>query len=318
MEAKMALNKKVNHWYIFVSVCNNQQLMRKVSFILAILLICTPSFAIKKEKVRISGRDGHSLKVLVYSPDTLSSRKATGVLWLHGGGYITGMPSMAGMMGRPPALVEKYGAVVISPGYRLGKEGRYPNALEDCYAALKYMVENADDMGIRRDQIFVGGERAGGGLCAALCMLARDRGEVNIAFQMPLYPMIDDRDTGSSKDNHNRIWNTRRNHYGWKTYLGDLYGTDDVPAYAAPARQTDYSNLPPAYTFVCTGEPFYCETLQFIENLREAGIKADVDVYKGLYHAFDMMEPRRKESQMAAEKFEKAFKFAQDNYFKDN
>lgn len=69
------------------------------------------------------------------------------------------------------------------------------------------------------------------------------------------------------------MWNTRLNHYGWKTYLVDIYGTDEVPAYAATARQSDYSNLPPAYTSVCTGEPFYCETLAFVENLRAAGVE---------------------------------------------
>ena len=87
----------------------------------------------------------------------------------------------------------------------------FRNALNDCYAALKFMVTHADELGIRKDQIFVGGESAGGGLCAALCMLARNGGEVNIAFQMPLYPMIDDRDTDSSRDNHNLVWNTS----GW-------------------------------------------------------------------------------------------------------
>ena len=76
---------------------------------------------------------------------------------------------------------------------------------------------------------------------------------------------------------------TRLNHYGWKTYLGDIYGTDEGPAYAAAARQSDFSNLPPAYTFVCTGEPFYCETLSFVENLRAAGVKVRLDVYEGLY-----------------------------------
>ena len=98
--------------------------MRKAAFILAILLIYAPSFAVTKEKPRISGRDGHSLKVLVYSPDSSSSRKSTGVLWIHEGRYVTGMPSMEGIMGRPPALIEKYGAVVISPGYRLGEVWR--------------------------------------------------------------------------------------------------------------------------------------------------------------------------------------------------
>ncbi|MGN1136591.1 MAG: alpha/beta hydrolase [Oscillospiraceae bacterium] len=259
------------------------------------------------------------MKLLVYRPQGNGhTDTATGVLWIHGGGYLTGMASMAGVMGRAPSLVKKYGAVVVSPAYRLGKKGRYPNALNDCYDALRYMLLHAKELGINPNQIFVGGESAGGGLTAALCMLARDRQEVNIAFQMPLYPMIDDRDTESSKDNHNIVWNTKLNHLGWKIYLGHLYGSDQVPAYAAAARQKDFSNLPPAYTFVCTAEPFYCETLAFISALKAAGVEAHVDVYNGLFHAFDMTLPWMKISRTAARNFEAAFVSAQAKYFKAN
>ena len=274
--------------------------------------------AASKQQIDITCEDGNKLKLLVYRTEKASDSLATGVLWIHGGGYITGMASMAGMMGMGPLLVKNHSCVVISPEYRLGRKGRYPNALNDCYAALKYMATHCDELGIRSDQIFVGGESAGGGLCAALCMLARDRGEVSIAFQMPLYPMIDDRDTESSRDNHNKVWNTRLNHFGWKTDLGELYGTDNVPSYAAPSRQTDYNNLPPAYTFVCTAEPFYCETLSFVENLQKAGVEVKYDVYEGLYHAFDMLSPRKDASKEAISKFEEAFKYARDHYFRAN
>ena len=246
------------------------------------------------------------------------SQPATGVLWIHGGGYFTGMASMAGFLGRAPSLVKKFGAVVVSPAYRLGRKGRYPNALNDCYDALRYMVIHAAELGINPNQIFVGGESAGGGLTAALCMLARDRQEVHVAFQMPLYPMIDDRDTESSKDNHSIGWNTRWNHFGWRIYLGPLYGTDEMPAYAAAARQKDFSHLPPAYTFVCTAEPFYCETLDFVAALRREGIEAQVDVYEGLFHAFDMNFPWWDVSRQAARRFEAAFAVAQKKYFKEN
>ena len=292
--------------------------IRRLIFFLILAFVSVPSYAMKKDKVHIHSEDGTVIKILIYYPEADREEKSTGVLWIHGGGYITGMASMAGLMGMGPKLVNEHGCVVVSPEYRLGKKGRYPNALNDCYAALKYMVEHADELGIRKDKVFVGGESAGGGLCAALCMLARDKGEVNIAFQMPLYPMIDDRDTDSSRDNHNKVWNTRRNHYGWKTYLGDLYGTDEVPAYAAAARQSDYSNLPPAYTFVCTGEPFYCETLTFVENLRAAGVEAGLDVYESLYHAFDMLQPKKEISKLAIERFEKAFEDARKSCIADN
>lgn len=150
----------------------------------------------------------------------------------------------------------------LFPGYRMAFETPYPAALDDCYDALLYLKNHADELGIRTDQIMVGGESAGGGLCVAVCMKARDTGDVKIAFQMPLYPMLDDRDTETSRDNHGKVWNTRKNHFAWKMYLRNTDKTK-VPIYAAPARCTDFSGLPPAYTFVGDGEPFLqkpCDT----------------------------------------------------------
>ena len=160
----------------------------------------------------------------------------------------------------------------------------------------------------------VGGESAGGGLCAAVCMKARDTGDVNIAYQMPLYPMIDNLDTDSSRNNHAKVWNTRRNHQAWALYLRGM-DKAAIPPYAAPARQSNYKNLPPAYTFVGTSEPFYNETLAFISNSKRAGVEASLDVYDGMYHAFDMMEPTSEISQKAIRNFEEHFEYALNNYF---
>ena len=268
----------------------------------------------KSIKIPSTGRD---IELLIFQPtkNKMPKEKTPGILWIHGGGYITGMARMI-YMSRAIDLVKKYGAVVVTPEYRLSNEAPYPAALEDCYSSLKYLKEHADELGVNSSQIMVGGESAGGGLTASLCMYARDKGKVNIAFQMPLYPMIDNQDTESSKDNHAPVWNTKSNHYGWKKYLGDLWGKD-VPPYAAAARQTDYSNLPPAYTFVGDIEPFYCETLTFIENLKKAGVEAEVDVYPNCFHAFDMLLPFKKVSKEAIAEFEKHYLYACDNYFKE-
>ena len=251
---------------------------------------------------------GGSIPALVLAPKT-GAENAAGVLWIHGGGYIAGMKEMV-HASRAVDLVKKFGAVVVSPGYRLAVQRPYPAAAEDCYSALIYMKNHARELGIRRDQIMVG-------LCAAVCLMARDRASVNIAFQMPLYPMLDDRDTESSRDNHGQVWNTRKNHIAWKLYLrGTPKG--HVPAYAAPARAQDVSGLPPAYTFVGDGEPFYVETLHYIEALKSAGIPADVDVYHTDIHAFDMMRPELEISKAAAEKFNRAFAYAREHYFAEN
>lgn len=254
------------------------------------------------------------LKLLILRPTKAAKpvSKTPGILWIHGGGYAVGMAGMV-FFSRALNLVKKYGAVVITPEYRLAGKAPYPAALEDCYAALHFLRVHAEELGCNPDQLMVGGESAGGGLTAALCMYARDRAEVNIAFQMPLYPMIDDRDTDSSRNNHGLFWNTRRNHAAWKLYLSCVKG--QVPVYAAPARQTDYAGLPPAYTFVGDREPFYCETLTLIENLKKAGIPAKVDVYPTGMHAFDMLLPFRGISKQAIAAFEKQYLYAQTHYF---
>ena len=238
-----------------------------------------------REIRHIPARTGHQ-KLIILRPAGQKG-PVPGILWIHGGGYMTGMAAMVyGSCGR--MLARKYGAVVVSPGYRLAWKKPYPAALEDCYNALEYMADHAEELGIRRDQLIVGGESAGGGLAAAVCLYARDQGRIPVAFQIPLYPMLDCFDTPSSRDNHGRNWNTRRNHWGWKHYLGDLYGSPSVPKYASPSRETDYTGLPPAYTYVLDGEPFLDETRTYIRNLREAGVDAAVDVYHGDFHGFDV------------------------------
>ena len=267
---------------------------------------------LRVEKVRISvGK--RRLSALALKPTRLHTG-VPGVLWIHSGGYATGMKEMV-FMSRALDLVTRFGAVVVSAGYRLSWKSPYPAALEDCYATLLWMRDCAAELGINPAQLMVGGESAGGGLCAAACLLARDRGEVRVAYQMPLYPMIDNLDTESSRDNRNKVWNTRRNHQAWALYLRGAARSSNVSPYAAPARATDLSGLPPAYGFVCTGEPFFAETVDYFDRLRDAGVDARLDVYEGLYHAFDMFEPDLPQSQQARERFCERFAWAAGHCF---
>lgn len=270
-----------------------------------------PYKSIRVQKLRIPTPHG-GIPALLLSPVDAPSN-ATGVLWLHGGGYAVGMKEMV-YASRAADLVRDFGAVVLSPGYRLSPLAPYPAALDDCFTALHYLKQHAASFGVRSDQLMVGGESAGGGLCAAVCIRARDEGKVSVAFQMPLYPMLDDRDTESSRDNRGRVWNTRRNHFAWRLYLR---GTDraQLSPYAAPARLTDFSHLPPAYSFVGDGEPFYAEAVRYFERLRAAGVPAELDVYHSDMHAFDMMRPDDVLSIQAAEAFNTRFADAQARFF---
>ena len=250
-------------------------------------------------EIRQVNTDYGELRLVVLRPKDAGG-KVPGILWLHGGGFFEGSADMV-LLSRARDAAREFGAVVVSPDYRLSTEAPYPAALEDCYAALEWLNENRDELGVSR--IIVGGESAGGGLTAALSMLARDRGEIAIDYQLPLYPMLDCFDTDSSRDNKSIFWNTKKNHEAWKLYLGSLWGSEDIPAYASPARRADLSGLPPCYTFVCDGEPFYRETLDYVERLNAAGVTAKADVYHADAHAFDMVFPWRQISKDAKARF---------------
>lgn len=274
-----------------------------------------PDKDVKCTRISIPCRGGRHMPSLVVTPK-IPRKNAPGILWIHGGGYMSGMKEMV-HMSRAIDLVKNYGATVISPGYRLSIRKPYPAAIEDCYDALLYLKNHASELEINRDQIMAGGESAGGGLCAALCMMARDTGEVNIAYQMPLYPMLDNFDTETSAHNHGKVWNTRKNHIAWKLYLRkDAW--KKVSPYAAAARQTDYTGLPPAYSFVGDGEPFYAETCTYINNLKMAGIEAELDIYHSNMHAFDMMKPKLAISRQAVLAFNRHFEYARNHYFAKN
>ena len=266
-----------------------------------------------RTEVRIIPAGRRRIRIRIVSPAGETHGPRPGVLWIHGGGYQSGS-SRDIYVTRALSLTVRFGAVIVAPDYRLSRKFPYPSGLLDCYTALLYLRDHAEELNIRTDQIMVGGESAGGGLTAALCMLARDRGEVNIAYQMPIYPMLDDRDTESSRDNHAPNWNTKKNHKAWKRYLRGAYGTDLVSYYAAPARQTDYRNLPPCYTYVGDIEPFYRETVDYVENLTEAGVEAFLDVYPDWFHAYDVLFPLKSVSREAIRKFEEHFAYALEHY----
>jgi acetyl esterase/lipase len=256
-------------------------------------------------------KDGSKLRIRIYKP-LKPVENVPGILWIHGGGYAIGAPEQgAGFYKR---LIHESNCVIVAPDYRLSIEAPYPAALEDCYDALLWMKANAKELGIRENQLMAGGDSAGGGLTAALTLYARDMGEVKIAFQMPLYPMIDDRMTSESANENNApVWNSNSNKWAWKLYLGELYGKD-VSAYAAPARATDYRNLPPTVTFVGDLEPFRDETIEYVENLRKAGVRVDFQIFKGCYHAFQDLSPKAEISKKANSFFIESFKYAVENY----
>jgi acetyl esterase/lipase len=189
---------------------------------------------------------------------------------------------------------------VIAPDYRKSLESPYPAAVNDCYGTLLWLKQNAAALGVRDDQLFVMGMSAGGGLTAAVSLMARDRGDVRIAHQFPLYPMLDHRMvTESSTDNDAPLWGSRHNRIAWDLYLAGL-ASGNVPKYASPALETDSSGLPPTTTFVGELDPFRDETVAYVERLQAAGVPVELRRYARCFHGFDMIRPGAKASRDAA------------------
>lgn len=272
-----------------------------------------PSIFFKKQYIKRS--DGGELCLYLYGPKELDlSQPVTGLLWLHGGGYATGGPQQT--LPTIEAFIRTSPSVVVVPEYRLSIEAPFPAAFEDAYMALLWMNRQAKQLGIREDQLFIGGESAGGGLACCVSAYARDTGTVAIACQFPLYPMLDDRMTTPSMiDNDGPAWNITSNRTAWKLYLGRLFGTEQVPVYAAPARLKNYQHLPPTYTYVGRTEPFYDETKQYIDGLTRAGVPAQMDVYEGVFHGFDLVAPKTAIAKQARKNLMTAYKQAANTLY---
>ena len=173
--------------------------------------------------------------------------------------------------------------------YRLAPETPYPGPLEDCYAALRWTHDHADELSIDRTHRRLG-ISAGGGFAAALALLARDRGEVPLAFQLLDCPMLDDRQTTPSlRAAGLYVWDAASNEFGWRAYLGDLYGSDDVPPYAAAARATELTGLPPTCIVVGSIDGFRDEDVDYAQRLNQAGVPCELHVIAGLPHAYQFV-----------------------------
>lgn len=218
-------------------------------------------------------------------------------LHMHGGGFVGGKVDQSAAAYQ--ALAVACGCLIVSVDYRLAPEARFPGALEDNYAALRWLYGNASKLGIDRKRIAIGGESAGGGHAAMLAIAARDRGEFPIAFQLLIYPMLDDR-TGSSVEvppHVGRIlWNSASNRYGWGALLGQAPGSPKVPYGSVPARMENLEGLPPAFIAVGGLDLFVAEDIAYASRLNAAGVPAELLVVPGAFHGFDALVPNARVS----------------------
>lgn len=239
---------------------------------------------ISRETRSVPRGDGTSIRVEVIRPEG-----ATGplpiVLHLHGGGYAIGAPRQDfGLFGR---LIAARPCIIVAPQYRRSLQAAYPAALEDCHEVLVWLSAQAADLGGCDQRVVVMGQSAGGGLAAALCLLARDRASASVAAQILVGAMLDDRTWSTDLNPADLSWSVGKNRLAWQLYLK---GQPATP-YAAPSRATDLTGLPPTFGIAGDCDLFHTENADYFTRLAQAGVEANFRTVTGGYHGVEVFAP---------------------------
>jgi acetyl esterase/lipase len=244
----------------------------------------TPPAGVTREE-RLVG----DVPVRIYRRAEPAQAAVGAIVWMHGGGLMAGSYDWDQPL--LDELVVATGCVAVSVDYRLAPEAPYPAPLDDCCSVLAWVHQSAAQLGVDAGRIAIGGSSAGAGLAAACALRARDAG-LALVHQHLIYPMLDDRQlTVSSRWDLLAVWPREMNAFAWRQYLGPLYGSDDVPADAAPARADDLSGLAPAYIHVGGLDGFLHEDVDYAARLLAAGVSVELHVLPRVPHGFDMVAP---------------------------
>jgi len=247
---------------------------------------------VEAERRVVPAGDGDpGVPVWVYRP-AQRVQPSGALVWIHGGGFVLGSPVT--YHDTCSRLADELGIVVVSVDYRLAPAHPFPAGLEDCYAALAWLHAEAADLGVDPGRIAVGGDSAGGGLAACLAQLVHDRGELSLAFQLLVYPMLDDRTVlrADHAGTGRFVWSPVSNRFGWTAYLGHRPREEPPAPYAAAARRDDLTGLPPAWIGVGDLDLFHAEDVGYARRLTEAGVPCELSVVPGMYHGADGFFPQ--------------------------
>lgn len=230
--------------------------------------------------------------VTIHVINACPGQSRAGILHTHGGGFVSGV--VEGAIRHLQELCKALDCTAVTVDYRLAPETTWRGSVEDNYAGLKWLHANASAIGVDPTRIAVYGESAGGGHAALLAIAARDRGEVPVAFQCLVYPMLDDR-TGVTTPVPAHvgriIWTPESNRFGWQSFLGMAPGGRSVPVQAVPARTRDLAGLPPAWIGVGSIDLFHDEDVEYARRLNDAGSPTELIVVPGAFHGFDILPP---------------------------
>lgn len=244
------------------------------------------------ERVRLPGKEGPS--VIVYRPNGVAQQPAAALVWIFGGGLISG--NAAHVNSVASSFAAELGIVVIAPDYRLAPEHPFPAAIDDCFAALEWLINQADNIGVDRTRIMVGGESAGGGLAAALTQRANDA-SIPLVLQVLVAPMLDDQTVirAEGEGDIHLVWTVPSNRFAWTAYLGHGPEEPETRPYAVPARRQNLGNLAPAWISIGEADLFHAESIDYVKRLKTAGVSADLTVIPGAHHGWELLTPNHAE-----------------------
>jgi triacylglycerol lipase len=260
-----------------------------------------PPFPVREAFAPVQG--GPDVRLLVIDPPSAAKDRAA-ILYIHGGGMVVGAADTA--LADKPHMALEHHCVIVSVDYRLAPETRFPGPQEDNYAALLWLVDHAEELGVAPARIVVMGGSAGGGLAASLALMVRDRGGPPLAGQVLIYPMLDWRTGGPDDSYRNRhtgefIWTREKNQFGWAALRGDYQPTDERKAWFSPTLAETLGDLPPAYIATGALDLFLDENLDYARRLIDCGIRTELHVYPGAIHGFEMVPDTRLGEQAAAD-----------------
>jgi len=228
---------------------------------------------------------GASVRVLVFTPRNVATPMPA-VIHIHGGGYVMGRPEECLNENAQIALLCE--CMVISVDYRLAPENPFPGGLDDCHTVLAWLHASASFLHVDPDRIALKGESAGGGLAACLAQKARDESKYSICSQILIAPMLDDRaPVDKNPFSGEFVWTEHSNRFAWRSYLGERYGTDALPPYAAASREKNLACLPPLFLAVGALDLFFDQDLEYAQRLNRAGVPTELHVYPGAFHSFN-------------------------------
>lgn len=251
---------------------------------------------ISLREVTVAVGDGASIMLSVFTPSDVVA-DAPCVYWLHGGGMIMG--DRFSQIDIPLEWAEELGAVVVSAEYRLAPEVTGTTLVEDSYAGLAWVVGRASELGIDPSGIIIAGTSAGGGIAAGTALMARDRGEIALAGQVLICPMLDHRNTTPSSHQYTGggVWPRETNEFAWGAVLADT--GSEISPYVSPSLADRLSGLPPTFVDAGSAEVFRDECVAYASGIWASGGQAELHVWAGGFHGFDALFPTARLSMQA-------------------